>query len=111
MIGDDTGEVSSKSTTTARNFCCGPQELESEILRRVANVGIEEVARAIKRDKSRVSLILSDQAGVKVKFLYQFLDALGLKIVPKTACVITAEEHWACRHLARQYLELTSGSG
>lgn len=104
MIGDDTIADYSEAGTN-------PNKLETEVLRRVAQVGISQVAQAIKRDVSRVSMITGDKTGIKLKFLAPFLDSLGLKVVDKQAVTVDREEYVSCKTLARKYLEITTRGG
>src|SRR5690348_10688554 len=51
------------------------------IMQRATKIKQEALAEAIGRDTSTVCRILANESGIKIPDLYDFLNALGLKVV------------------------------
>lgn len=64
----------------------------------------DEVANACGREASWVSKLVAGDTGLRLSQLQPFLDALGLKLVPKDEVSVRLEVLGAYKTLAREAL-------
>lgn len=85
--------------------------VQSLVLRRLASVQYEEVARRLGRDVPHVSRIASGERGIRIDELDALFDALGISAgeVGGDAVTLPAEEVRAMRVLARKGLRFIGG--
>lgn len=63
------------------------------------------IAEAVGRDESWVSKLVAGETGVKIDQMDNFLESLGMKLVPKDAVVVDEAYLKALRVLAGKELE------
>ena len=81
-------------------------QTHSIILRRIAQVHQDNLAKEVGLSTTQVNRIVADENGIKLSLLGQFLGSLGLRVVEDNGdkVVIDRQEYEAVARLAAKYL-------
>jgi hypothetical protein len=94
------GTASDEPEKQPRNLMPPGRKLAHELLRRVAKAKNAAIAKAIGKDESTVSRIVSEETGIKLSDLDAFLRAVGMKCVDASQVCVDREVYKSWRTLA-----------